>query len=160
LNRDVGAHVINPTLNRSLINDRSRFRVSLLRCRSSRAAADPAWAAAGVNRVDVRSGRPPIGRPVATSTDSVCTVVVLDAETSPFIDISAAEMLAQLAATLRRDGIELRILRDIGQFRDVMRSAVPEAFHRGVFRTIDEALERSPRPAGPDPTDEQDRPPL
>jgi len=87
-------------------------------------------------------------------------VVVLDAETSPFIDISAAEMLAQLAATLRRDGIELRIARDIGQFRDVMRSAVPEAFHPEVFRTIDEALEQSPRPAGPDPTDEQDRPPL
>jgi MFS superfamily sulfate permease-like transporter len=67
-------------------------------------------------------------------------IVVLDAETSPFIDISAAEMLAQLAATLRRDGIELRIARDIGQFRDVMRSAVPEAFHHEVFRTIDQAL--------------------
>src|ERR1700712_640167 len=67
-------------------------------------------------------------------------IVVLDAETSPFIDISAAEMLAQLAASLRRDGIELRIARDIGQFRDVMRSAVPEAFHHEVFHTIDEAL--------------------
>jgi SulP family sulfate permease len=67
-------------------------------------------------------------------------IVVLDAETSPFIDITAAEMLAQLAVTLRRDGIELRIARDIGQFRDVMRSAVPEAFHHEVFRTIDEAL--------------------
>ena len=74
-------------------------------------------------------------------------IVVLDAETSPFIDISAAEMLAQLAETLRRDGIELRIARDIGQFRDVMRSAVPEAFHHEVFRTIDEALDA---PAGAD----------
>ena len=71
-------------------------------------------------------------------------VVVLDAETSPFIDISAAEMLAQLAESLRRDGIELRIARDIGQFRDVMRSAVPEAFHHEVFRTIDEALNAPP----------------
>jgi MFS superfamily sulfate permease-like transporter len=70
--------------------------------------------------------------------------VVLDAETSPFIDISAAEMLAQLAAALRRDGIELRIARDIGQFRDVMRSAVPEAFRHEVFHTIDEALEAPP----------------
>jgi len=73
-------------------------------------------------------------------------MVVLDAETSPFIDISAAEMLAQLAATLRRDGIELRIARDIGQFRDVMRSAVPEAFHHEVFRTIDEAIAAPPAP--------------
>ena len=68
-------------------------------------------------------------------------IVVLDAETSPFIDISAAEMLAQLASSLARDGIELRIARDIGQFRDVMRSAVPEAFHHEVFRTIDQALD-------------------
>jgi len=75
-------------------------------------------------------------------------IVVLDAETSPFIDISAAEMLAELAGSLRRDGIELRIARDIGQFRDVMRSAVPEAFHREVFRTIDEALTA---PAEPPP---------
>jgi len=74
---------------------------------------------------------------------------VLDAETSPFIDISAAEMLAQLAETLRRDGIELRIARDIGQFRDVMRSAVPEAFHHEVFRTIDEALDAPPEPPRP-----------
>jgi MFS superfamily sulfate permease-like transporter len=71
-------------------------------------------------------------------------IAVLDAETSPFIDISAAEMLAQLAASLRRDGIELRIARDIGQFRDVMRSAVPEAFHHEVFRTIDQALDAPP----------------
>ena len=73
-------------------------------------------------------------------------IVVLDAETSPFIDISAAEMLAQLAATLRRDGIELRIARDIGQFRDVMRNAVPEAFRHEVFRTIDEAIQAPPAP--------------
>jgi high affinity sulfate transporter 1 len=71
-------------------------------------------------------------------------IVVLDAETSPFIDISAAEMLAQLASSLARDGIELRIARDIGQFRDVMRSVVPEAFHHEVFRTIDQALDAPP----------------
>ena len=77
------------------------------------------------------------------------TVVVLDAETSPFIDISAAEMLAELAASLRRDGIELRIARDIGQFRDIMHSAVPEAFQHGVFRTIDEAITAAPPPEEP-----------
>jgi sulfate permease, SulP family len=67
-------------------------------------------------------------------------VVVLDAETSPFIDVTAAQMLAQLAAALRQDGIELRIARDIGQFRDVMHTAVPGDFRRSVFRTVDEAL--------------------
>ena len=84
-------------------------------------------------------------------------IVVLDAETSPFVDITAAEMLAQLAVTLRRDGIELRIARDIGQFRDVMRSAVPEAFHHEVFRTIDEALTGPAMPPdAPDPLDLKD----
>jgi len=67
-------------------------------------------------------------------------VVVLDPETSPFIDVTAAQMLAQLAARLRQDGIELRIARDIGQFRDVMHTAVPGDFRHSVFRTVDEAL--------------------
>ncbi|WP_433504798.1 SulP family inorganic anion transporter [Pseudonocardia halophobica] len=67
-------------------------------------------------------------------------VVVLDAETSPFIDITAAQMLAQLAGSLRRNGIDLRIARDIGQVRDVMRTAVPEAFRHGVFHTVDDAV--------------------
>jgi anti-anti-sigma regulatory factor len=66
---------------------------------------------------------------------------VLDAETSPFIDITAAKMLVQLAAALRKEGTELRIAKDIGQFQDVIRNAVPEAFNNKVFPTIDEALE-------------------
>ena len=67
-------------------------------------------------------------------------VVVLDAETSPFLDVSAAEMLGQLAVSLRRDGVELRIARDIGQFRDVLRAAAPHAVADRVYRTVDAAL--------------------
>ena len=85
---------------------------------------------------------------VREQIERLCTpetrVVVLDAETSPFIDITAAQMLVQLAATLRRDGIELRIARDIGQFRDVIHTAAPEAFRHNVFRTVDEALRADP----------------
>ncbi|WP_181779147.1 SulP family inorganic anion transporter [Pseudonocardia pini] len=81
---------------------------------------------------------------VRARIDSVRTaetrVVVLDAETSPFVDITAAQMLVQLADSLRRDGIDLRIARDIGQVRDVMRTAAPDAFRRNVFETVDEAL--------------------
>ena len=75
-------------------------------------------------------------------------IVVLDAETSPFIDISAAEMLAQLASSLARDGIELRIARDIEQFPGPhaergSRSVPPRGFpdHR----------RGAPRPAGSTP---------
>jgi sulfate permease, SulP family len=85
---------------------------------------------------------------VREQIERLCTpetsVVVVDAQTSPFIDITAARMLAELAATLRRDGIELRIARDIGQFRDVIHTAAPEAFQHNVFRTVDEALRADP----------------
>ena len=46
--------------------------------------------------------------------------VVLDAETMPFIDVTAASMLAELFEDLRRDGIQLVIARDIGQVRDFL----------------------------------------
>ncbi|MEV0685463.1 SulP family inorganic anion transporter [Nocardia sp. NPDC050378] len=47
-------------------------------------------------------------------------IVVLDAQTSPFIDVTAATMLTELATVLARQGTGLRIARDIGQFRDVL----------------------------------------
>jgi sulfate permease, SulP family len=49
--------------------------------------------------------------------------VVLDAETAPYIDVSAARMLVGLTADLRRSGVELVIARDVGQVRDVLRRA-------------------------------------
>jgi high affinity sulfate transporter 1 len=49
--------------------------------------------------------------------------VVLDAETVPFIDVTAAEMLLQLRDDLARDGVQLVLARDIGQVRDVLRRA-------------------------------------
>jgi anti-anti-sigma regulatory factor len=47
--------------------------------------------------------------------------VVIDAETVPYIDVSAGRMLEELAADLQRDGVALVIARDIGQVRDVLR---------------------------------------
>ncbi|MFD4293791.1 SulP family inorganic anion transporter [Rhodococcus sp. NPDC058505] len=67
-------------------------------------------------------------------------VVVIDAETSPYIDVSAAEMLVQLQAALRRDGIELRIAHDIGQVRDVLADVTRAGERLAVFGTVDEAL--------------------
>jgi MFS superfamily sulfate permease-like transporter len=45
--------------------------------------------------------------------------IVLDAETVPSIDVSAARMLGALAADVERDGVVLVIARDVGQVRDV-----------------------------------------
>ena len=41
--------------------------------------------------------------------------IVLDAETMPFVDVSAARMLEELAEDLRRDGVALVLARDVGQ---------------------------------------------
>ena len=80
---------------------------------------------------------------VRTTIEALCTdrtrIVVLDAETSPYIDVSAADMLVQLQEALRRRGIEFRIARDIGQVRDVLRGTADEE-HLAVFDTVDQAL--------------------
>ena len=50
--------------------------------------------------------------------------VVLDAETIPFIDVTASRMLGDLSEDLRHRDIELLVARDIGQVRDVLRHVV------------------------------------
>ncbi len=49
--------------------------------------------------------------------------VVLDAESMPFVDVTAAKMLVELADDLDRGGVSLVMAKDIGQVRDVMRTA-------------------------------------
>ncbi|HTU96936.1 MAG TPA: SulP family inorganic anion transporter [Solirubrobacteraceae bacterium] len=51
------------------------------------------------------------------------TAVILDAENIAFMDITAVEMLDQLADTLEEEGVALRVARDIGDVRDVLRRA-------------------------------------
>lgn len=73
------------------------------------------------------------------------TAVVLDASTTPAIDVSATEMLAQLASDLRRDGIALLIAHGIGQVRDVLRRAGAEQdVLQAMYATVDEAVAAAP----------------
>lgn len=67
-------------------------------------------------------------------------MVILDAETSPFIDVSAAQMLTQLHDSLAREHITFRIARDIGQFRDVLTESTSGAAAVAVFPSVTEAL--------------------
>jgi high affinity sulfate transporter 1 len=78
------------------------------------------------------------------------TAVILDAETVPSIDVSAARMLGALAADLERDGIVLVVARDVGQVRDVLRRADggPDAVR--AFPTVQAAVEAVSRPGGLD----------
>ena len=58
--------------------------------------------------------------------------VVLDGETVPFVDVTAARVLDDLTADLHRRGVRLAIARDVGQVRDVLAqsggAAAPEYF--------------------------------
>ena len=51
--------------------------------------------------------------------------VVIDAATVPFVDVTAAEMLAQVRDDLRRDGVRLEVVHDVGQVRDVLAAFSP-----------------------------------
>ena len=76
--------------------------------------------------------------------------VVLDAETTPAIDVTATDMLVALAAELRRRDIDLLIAHGIGQVRDVLQHAGhDDDVLQTVYPTVDAAI-ASLRAAGDD----------
>jgi MFS superfamily sulfate permease-like transporter len=74
--------------------------------------------------------------------------IVLDAETIPFIDVTAARMLDQLASDLRRRGLELLIARDIGQVRDMLGHETDDPALRRVYPSVRAAVEAASSEAG------------
>ncbi len=77
--------------------------------------------------------------------------VVLDAETIPFIDVTASRMLGDLADELRHRDVELLIARDIGQVRDVLSHVVDNPALQRVYPTVRaavDAADRGPRQPG------------
>jgi anti-anti-sigma factor len=72
--------------------------------------------------------------------------VVLDAETIPFVDVTAAEMIEGLRGELAREGVTLLLARDIGQVRDVLQvTQATDGGTRAVFRTVEAAVEAATR---------------
>ena len=67
--------------------------------------------------------------------------VVLDAETIPYIDVTATRMLVQLDDELERRGVRLVVARDIGQVRDVLRRTEGERLPLSAYPTVREAVE-------------------
>ena len=68
--------------------------------------------------------------------------IVLDAETMPFIDVTAAQVLDQVARELRANGVRLVIARDVGQVRDVLDTAPGDSILDYAYPTVDEAVTR------------------
>jgi high affinity sulfate transporter 1 len=69
--------------------------------------------------------------------------VVVDAQTAPFIDVTATEMLTQAARDLARANVVLALAHPVGQTRDVLRRAAGEngtviAVHPTIDAAVDE----------------------
>jgi high affinity sulfate transporter 1 len=67
--------------------------------------------------------------------------VVLDAESMPFIDVTAVEMLVRLGETLDDGGVSLVIAHDIGQVRDVIDRGEGNEPRVRVYPTVRAAVE-------------------
>jgi len=70
--------------------------------------------------------------------------VVLDGETAPFLDVTAAEMLGQAADDLGRRGVELLLARDIGEVRDVLQRSEVTAQLGRTYPTVQDAIDAVP----------------
>jgi sulfate permease, SulP family len=72
--------------------------------------------------------------------------VVLDCETMPSVDVTAARMLTQLASDLRHRGVRLVLAGEIGQVRDMLtatsQDTAPE-YHRTVAKAVAAVSARS-----------------
>ena len=60
---------------------------------------------------------------IVESLTSSTKAVILDGETTPFIDVTGASMLVQVRNDLQRRGVDLVLARDVGQVRDVVGKA-------------------------------------
>jgi sulfate permease, SulP family len=65
--------------------------------------------------------------------------VVVDGESSPFIDVTAAGMLDQLTRELAARGVHLYFARDIGQVRDVLHHT-DNGSGLVIYRDVDAAV--------------------
>ena len=72
-------------------------------------------------------------------------LVVIDGQTTPSVDVTAAAMLTQLRGDLQRVGSDLALAHSIGQVRDVLSTA--EAGHEPpIYASIEDALAAPPPP--------------
>jgi high affinity sulfate transporter 1 len=74
--------------------------------------------------------------------------VVLDCESVPFVDVTAAEMVERLRTLLAAKGTRLVLARDIGQVRDVLGRAGDEVDAATVYPSVSAAVDAL-RPAPP-----------
>jgi SulP family sulfate permease len=67
--------------------------------------------------------------------------VILDAETIPYVDVTAARMLILLSSDLEQRGVRLVVARDVGQVRDVLRRTEGDRPLPAAYPTVHDAVE-------------------
>lgn len=77
----------------------------------------------------------------ARTDEEEARAVVLDAQTMPFVDVTAARMLVELQEDLSGRDVTLLLARDVGQVRDVLQRTSPGDGERRVFATVNEAVQ-------------------
>ena len=82
------------------------------------------------------------------ATADYARAIVLDCETIPFIDVTAARMLNQLTAEMKSLGVRLVVARDIGQVRDMLALADQASSAPRYFGSVQEAV-NTVRPGQP-----------
>ncbi len=73
--------------------------------------------------------------------------VVLDAESVPYIDVTAVQMLDELVRDLGRDGVCLLLARDVGLVRDVVRLTSEDTSFQHVYPSVQAAVDAAQRRA-------------
>ena len=79
-------------------------------------------------------------RPAADAARPGTTAVVLDAESVPFVDVTAVRMLVDLAESLDASGVRFALAHDVGQVRDVL-DHEPGTTSIPVYRTVEAAVD-------------------
>ena len=75
--------------------------------------------------------------------------IVLDVESTPFIDVTAAHVLVEVADDLARNGVTFAVARSIGNVRDVLDASEPEAALWPTYPSVGAAVEALSAPTAP-----------
>ena len=67
--------------------------------------------------------------------------MILDAETMPFVDVTAGRMLVATHEELRTHGVRLVLARDVGQVRDVLGCITQDGDLTTSYPKIDAAVD-------------------
>lgn len=92
-----------------------------------------------------------VRRDILSRIDDTTRVVVIDGESMPFVDITAASELVKLAAEVEQRGIRVGFARDIGQVRDILHATEESVHDQRVYPTVRAAVAALTGDDGPPP---------